>query len=38
MSYGRAVFEQGKFSLPRFLHAPFGKFTDLELSTSMGRR
>ncbi len=36
MSHGHAVFEQGRFSFPRLLHAPFGKFTDLALSTTLG--
>jgi coniferyl-aldehyde dehydrogenase len=37
MSHAKGVYMQGKWSLPRLLHAPFGRFADLVLAFALGR-
>ncbi|MCS0659191.1 coniferyl aldehyde dehydrogenase [Massilia terrae] len=36
MSHAKGVYVQGKWSLPRLLHAPFGRFADLVLALTLG--
>jgi coniferyl-aldehyde dehydrogenase len=35
MSHAKGVYEQGRWSLPRLLHAPFGRFADLVLAFTL---
>jgi coniferyl-aldehyde dehydrogenase len=35
MSHAKGVYVQGKWSLPRLLHAPFGRFADLVLAVTL---
>lgn len=35
MSHAKGVYEQGRWSLPRLLHAPFGRFADLILASML---
>ncbi len=37
MSHAKGVYVQGRWSLPRLLHAPFGRFADLALAFALGR-
>lgn len=37
MSHAKGVFVQGRWSLPRLLGAPFGRFVDLALRITLGR-
>lgn len=38
MSHAKGVFEQGRWNLAGLLRAPFGRFADLALSGTLGRR
>ncbi|WP_431825177.1 coniferyl aldehyde dehydrogenase [Burkholderia sp. F1] len=38
MSHAKGVFVQGRWNLPGLLRAPFGKFVDLALSVTLGKR
>lgn len=38
MSHAKGVYVQGRWSLSRLLHAPFGRFADFALSVTLGRR
>ncbi|RQU46487.1 coniferyl aldehyde dehydrogenase [Burkholderia cenocepacia] len=38
MSHAKGVFEQGRWNLPGLLRAPFGKFVDIAVSVTLGRR
>lgn len=35
MSHAKGVYEQGRWSLPRLLHAPFGRFADFVLAFTL---
>nr|WP_020653011.1 coniferyl aldehyde dehydrogenase [Massilia niastensis] len=37
LSHGKGVYVQRRWSLPRLLHAPFGRFADLALAMHLGR-
>lgn len=38
MSHAKGVYVQGRWSLPRLLHAPFGRLADQVLTLMLGRR
>jgi coniferyl-aldehyde dehydrogenase len=38
MSHARGVFSQGRWNLPGLLHGPFGRFAELAISMTLGRR
>jgi len=37
MSHAKGIYVQGRWSLPRLLHAPFGRFADMVLAFTLGR-
>jgi coniferyl-aldehyde dehydrogenase len=37
MSHAKGIYVQGRWSLPRLLHAPFGHFADFVLALTLGR-
>ncbi|MFT3851110.1 MAG: coniferyl aldehyde dehydrogenase [Propionivibrio sp.] len=37
MSHAKGVFVQGRWSLPRMMHAPFGKLADMAISFTLGK-
>ncbi|MFX7483899.1 coniferyl aldehyde dehydrogenase, partial [Acinetobacter baumannii] len=38
MSHAKGVFDQGRWNFPSFLHAPFGKFMELALAITLGKK
>ncbi|MBP8005437.1 MAG: coniferyl aldehyde dehydrogenase [Acinetobacter sp.] len=38
MSHAKGVFDQGRWNLPSFLHAPFGKFMEFALAITLGKK
>jgi coniferyl-aldehyde dehydrogenase len=38
MSHAKGVFVQGRWNLPGLLHAPFGRFAELAIAMTLGRR
>lgn len=38
MSHAKGIFDQGRWNFPSFLHAPFGKFMELALTITLGKK
>lgn len=38
MSHAKGIFDQGRWNFPSFLHAPFGKFMELALAITLGKK
>ncbi|WP_445404991.1 coniferyl aldehyde dehydrogenase [Acinetobacter vivianii] len=38
MSHAKGVFDQGRWNFPSLLHAPFGKFMELALAVTLGKK